>query len=128
MNLVAYSWARTNLVAGDEIVGTEAEHHANLVPWHQLVEERDVRLRVVGLSSDHRTHLEAFQEAVTKRTRLVSTWHMSNVLGAINPIEEIADIAHAVGALLLVDGAQAVPHLPVNVESLGADFYAISGH
>jgi len=128
MNLVAYSWARTNLVAGDEIVVTEAEHHANLVPWHQLVEERDVRLRVVGLSSDHRTHLEAFQEAITKRTRLVSTWHMSNVLGAINPIEEIADIAHAVGALLLVDGAQAVPHLPVNVESLGADFYAISGH
>ena len=128
MNLVAHSWARSVLEPGDEIVVTAAEHHANLVPWHLLAAERGVVVRGVGLRPDHRVDLDELEEAVGERTRLVSTWHMSNVLGAINPIARIAELAHRVGALLLVDGAQAAPHLPVDVEALGVDFYAISGH
>lgn len=128
MNLVAHSWARSVLEPGDEIVVTAAEHHANLVPWHLLAAERGVVVRGVGLRPDHRVDLDELEEVVGERTRLVSTWHMSNVLGAINPIARIAELAHRVGALLLVDGAQAAPHLPVDVEDLGVDFYAISGH
>ena len=128
MNLVAHSWARSVLEPGDEIVVTAAEHHANLVPWHLLAAERGVVVRGVGLRPDHRVDLDELEEVVGERTRLVSTWHMSNVLGVINPITRIAELAHRVGALLLVDGAQAAPHLPVNVEALGVDFYAISGH
>ncbi|MCY4354955.1 MAG: cysteine desulfurase [Truepera sp.] len=128
MNLVAHSWARSVLEPGDEIVVTAAEHHANLVPWHLLAAERGVAVRGVGLRPDHRVDLDELEEVVGERTRLVSTWHMSNVLGVINPIARIAELAHRVGALLLVDGAQAAPHLPVDVEALGADFYAISGH
>lgn len=128
MNLVAHSWARSVLKPGDEIVVTAAEHHANLVPWHLLAAERGVVVRGVGLRPDHRVDLDELEEVVGERTRLVSTWHMSNVLGAINPIARIAELAHRVGALLLVDGAQAAPHLPVDVEALGVDFYAISGH
>lgn len=128
MNLVAHSWARSVLEPGDEIVVTAAEHHANLVPWHLLAAERGVVVRGVGLRPDHRVDLDELEEVVGERTRLVSTWHMSNVLGAINPIARIAELAHRVGALLLVDGAQAAPHLPVDVEALGVDFYAISGH
>ncbi|MDE0529753.1 MAG: cysteine desulfurase [Truepera sp.] len=128
MNLVAHSWARSVLEPGDEIVVTAAEHHANLVPWHLLAAERGVVVRGVGLRPDHRVDLDELEEVVGERTRLVSTWHMSNVLGVINPIARIAELAHRVGALLLVDGAQAAPHLPVNVEALGVDFYAISGH
>ncbi len=128
MNLVAHSWARSVLEPGDEIVVTAAEHHANLVPWHLLAAERGVVVRGVGLRPDHRVDLDELEEVVGERTRLVSTWHMSNVLGVINPIARIAELAHRVGALLLVDGAQAAPHLPVDVEALGVDFYAISGH
>lgn len=128
MNLVAHSWARSVLEPGDEIIVTAAEHHANLVPWHLLAAERGVVVRGVGLRPDHRVDLDELEEVVGERTRLVSTWHMSNVLGVINPIARIAELAHRVGALLLVDGAQAAPHLPVDVEALGVDFYAISGH
>lgn len=128
MNLVAHSWGRSVLEPGDEIVVTAAEHHANLVPWHLLAAERGVVVRGVGLRPDHRVDLDELKEVVGERTRLVSTWHMSNVLGVVNPIARIAELAHRVGALLLVDGAQAAPHLPVDVEALGVDFYAISGH
>ena len=128
MNLVAHSWARSVLEPGDEIVVTAAEHHANLVPWHLLAAERGVVVRGVGLRPDHRVDLDELEEVVGERTRLVSTWHMSNVLGVINPIARISELAHRVGALLLVDGAQAAPHLRVDVEALGVDFYAISGH
>jgi cysteine desulfurase/selenocysteine lyase len=128
LNLVAWSWARANLQAGDEIIISVAEHHANLVPWHMLAAERGVVLRPVGLTPDHRFDLEAFRALLGKRTKLVSTFHMSNVLGTINPLREIAALTHEAGALLLADGAQAAPHLPVDVQELGVDFYAISGH
>ena len=128
INLVADSWARHNLNPGDEIIVGVAEHHANLVPWQRAVEERGARLRAVPLTPDHRFDLDAYRELLGERTRLVATWHMSNMLGAINPVREIADLAHEAGALVLVDGAQAAPHMPVDVQELGADFYALSGH
>lgn len=128
INLVANAWGRKHLKAGDEIILSVAEHHSNLVPWHFLAEERGVVIKTVGLSEDQRLDLDELERLLTKRTKLVSTWHMSNVLGAINPIRKIADLAHGVGALLLVDGAQAAPHLKVDVEALDADFYTLSGH
>ncbi len=128
INLVAYSWGRANLTAGDEIIVTEAEHHANLVPWHLLAAERGVVVRGARLTPEQRLDLEHLESLIGERTKLVATWHMSNVLGAVNPIAKIADMAHDAGAKLLVDGAQAAPHLKVDVAALGADFYAISGH
>ena len=128
INLVAASWGRTNLAAGDEIVLTHAEHHANLVPWQLVAQERGAVIRPVGLTPDHRVDMDAMAAAITPRTKLVTTFHMSNVLGAINPVRRIADMAHAVGAVMLVDGAQGAPHLPVAVTELGCDFYAFSGH
>jgi cysteine desulfurase/selenocysteine lyase len=128
INLVADSWARHNLRPGDELVIGVAEHHANLVPWQRVAAERGARLLAVPLTADHRFDLSAYRELLSERTRLVATWHMSNMLGGINPVRQIADLAHSVGALLMVDGAQAAPHMPVDVQALGADFYALSGH
>lgn len=128
INLVAHAWGRSTLRAGDEIVLTVAEHHANLVPWHLLAAERGVVLRAVPLGADQRVDLEAMRAAIGPRTRLVATFHVSNVLGVLNPVAEIAALAHEAGALLLVDGAQAAPHLPVDVQALGADVYVFSGH
>lgn len=128
LNLVAESWGRANLKAGDEIVLSVAEHHANLLPWQRLRDELGVVLRFVGLTDEQRLDLSALEAALGPRTRLVTTFHMSNVLGAINPLERIAELAHGVGALLLVDGAQGAPHLSVDVEALGVDLYAFSGH
>lgn len=128
INLVAYSWARHNLQEGDELLVGVAEHHANLVPWQRVVEERGAKLRAVPLTPEHRFDLDAYREMLNERTRLVATWHMSNMLGMINPVREIVDLAHAAGALVLIDGAQAAPHMRVDVQALGADFYAISGH
>lgn len=128
INLIASSWGRSQLREGDEIVLSVAEHHCNLVPWHFLREERGIVIRAVGLRDDGRLDLEELGALIGDRTKLVTTFHMSNVLGSINPIREIADMAHAAGALMLVDGAQAAPHLPVDVAALGADFYALSGH
>ena len=128
INLVAHAWGRRTLRAGDEIVVTVAEHHANLVPWHLLAAETGAVIRGVPLGSDQRVDLDALRDAVSARTKLVAVFHLSNVLGVLNPIEAIAGIAHAAGALLLVDGAQAVPHLPVDVQALGADMYVFSGH
>jgi cysteine desulfurase/selenocysteine lyase len=128
INLFAHSWGRSNLREGDEIVLSHTEHHANLVPWHLLAAERGVVIRGLELGEDHRLDLDALDGLLTERTKLVATWHMSNVLGAINPIRELAERAHAVGALLMVDGAQAAPHVPVDVEALGVDAYTLSGH
>lgn len=128
INLVAASWGRSQLRPGDEIVLTVAEHHANFVPWQVVAQERGATLRVVHLTPEHRLDMASFEAALTDRTRLVATFHMSNVLGSINPIRRIAEMAHAAGALLLVDGAQGAPHLPVDVTELGCDFYAVSGH
>ncbi len=128
LNLVVSSWGGANLAEGDEVVVTVAEHHANLVPWHFLKRERGIVIRHVGLTADQRVDLEALEQAIGPRTRVVSTFHMSNVLGVINPVRRIADMAHDAGALLVVDGAQGAPHLPVDVQALGCDFYALSGH
>jgi cysteine desulfurase/selenocysteine lyase len=128
VNLVAYAWGRANLRAGDEILSTEMEHHANIVPWQLLAQEKGARVRYLPINDDGTLKLDALDQFLTPRTRLVAVAQMSNVLGTINPVAMIAERAHAVGALCLVDGAQSVPHMPVNVQELGCDFMVFSGH
>jgi cysteine desulfurase/selenocysteine lyase len=129
INLVANAWGRANLSPVDEIVATEMEHHSNLVPWQLLAAATGATLRVAPVRVEDGTlDLEALAEAIGPRTRLVAVTHGSNVLGTINPVHAIADLAHAQGALVLVDAAQSVPHMPVDVRALGADFLAFSGH
>jgi len=128
VNLVAFTWARRALQEGDEILLTEMEHHSNLVPWLLLARERRLRLRQIPITDDGRLDLPALDRLLTRRTRLVALTHVSNVLGTVNPVAEIVERAQAAGARVLVDGAQAVPHLPVDVAALGVDFYAFSGH
>lgn len=128
INLVAYSWGRRNIGAGDEILLSEMEHHSNLIPWQILAEEKQATLRFIPVTDDGLFDLSRLDDLLTERTKLVSLVHMSNVLGTINPITEIARRAHAVGATVLVDGAQSVPHLPVDVQALDCDFLAFSGH
>ncbi len=127
INLVAQAVGRT-LGHGDEIVVTEMEHHSNLIPWQLVCRDRGAVIRAVPVTGEGLLDLDAFDRLLGPRTRVVAVAHVSNVLGTINPVAEIARRARAAGALLLVDGAQAVPHLPVNVRGLGADFYAFSGH
>ena len=128
INLVAYSWGRANIRAGDVIVYTAMEHHSNLVPWQMLAAEKGARILVIPVSDGGELDLEAFDGILAQSPRLVCVSHMSNVLGTINPVTEIAARAHAAGALVLVDAAQSVPHLAVDVQTLGADFVAFSGH
>jgi len=128
INLVAYAWGRANVGPGDEILLTEMEHHSNLVPWQLLAAERHVRLRFVPFDEHGRLVLEELDRLLSERTRLVAVTHQSNVLGTINPVAEIARRAHRVGALVLVDGAQSVPHMPVDVRELECDFLAFSAH
>lgn len=128
INLVAYSWARANLKAGDLIVLTEMEHHSNLVPWHMLQAERGVELEFIPVSEDGLLDLDAYRAFLARNPKLVSFTHMSNVLGTINPAAEIIRMAHEAGAITLVDGAQSVPHLKVDVQALDADFLAFSAH
>jgi len=128
INLVAQSWGRTHVQAGDEIVLSHLEHHANIVPWQQLAEETGAKLRIIPVDDDGRLVLDRYTALLTKRTRLVAVAHVSNVLGTIVPVTEIIEAAHRAGARVLVDGAQAAAHLPVNVQAMDADFYAFSGH
>jgi cysteine desulfurase/selenocysteine lyase len=128
INLVAYSWGRANVHAGDEIVATEMEHHANFVPWQVLAKERGARLRFIPINGEGALQLDQLDKLLNAHTKLVAVTHVSNVLGTINPVKEIAERAHAAGALCLVDGAQSAPHMPVNVLELGCDFFAFSGH
>lgn len=128
INLVAYTWARANLKAGDLVILTEMEHHSNLVPWHMLAAERGVELDFIPVTADGLLDLDAYRSLLTRDPKLVAFTHMSNVLGTVNPAAEIIRLAHAAGAVALVDGAQSVPHLAVDVQSLGADFYAFSAH
>ena len=128
INLVVHTWARRALVEGDEILLSEMEHHSNLVPWILLARERKLRLRHVPVTDEGTLDLEAFDRLLTRRTRLVALAHVSNVLGTINPVAEIVERAQAAGARVLLDGAQAAPHVPVDVAALGVDFYAFSGH
>jgi cysteine desulfurase/selenocysteine lyase len=128
INLVAYSWGRRNIDRGDAIVLTEMEHHANLVPWQLLVQERDGDLEFIPITDDGILRLDVFEVLLRLKPKLVAFTHVSNTLGTINPVAEMVEMAHAAGALVLVDGAQAVPHVSVDVEALGADFYVFSGH
>ena len=128
INLVAYTWARANLKAGDLIILTEMEHHSNLVPWIMLASERGVQLEFIPVTGDGTLDLEAYRGLLARNPKLVAFSGMSNVLGTINPVAEIVRLAHAAGALALVDGAQSVPHLPVDVQALGVDFLAFSAH
>ncbi|HAX68276.1 MAG TPA: cysteine desulfurase [Anaerolineae bacterium] len=128
INLVAYSWARANLKAGDLVILTEMEHHSNLVPWHMLQAERGIELDFIPVTDDGVLDLEAYRTLLARTPKLVSFTHMSNVLGTINPAAEIIGMAHSAGAIVLVDGAQSVPHLTVDVQALDADFYAFSAH
>jgi cysteine desulfurase/selenocysteine lyase len=128
INLVAYSWGRRNIRRGDVIVLTEMEHHANLVPWQLLAQEQDADLEFIPITDDGRLRLDVYDVLLGLKPKLVAFTHVSNTLGTINPVHELVDKAHAAGALALVDGAQAVPHVPVDVADIGADFYAFSGH
>jgi cysteine desulfurase/selenocysteine lyase len=128
INLVAYAWGRANVRAGDEILITEMEHHSNLVPWQMLAAERNARLLVVPFDDQGMLIMDEFDRLLSERTKLIALTHQSNVLGTINPVRELAAKAHAAGALVLVDGAQSVPHMPVDVQALGVDFYAFSAH
>ena len=129
INLVASAYGRTNVREGDEIVITALEHHANFVPWQQLAIEKKARLRICDLTEDHRIDLDCLSGLISAKTRIVAVNHVSNALGAINPVRDIARIVREKSdAILVVDGAQGVPHLPVGFDDLGADFYAFSGH
>ena len=128
INLVAYSWGRRNIGRGDSIVLTEMEHHANLVPWQILVQEKDGDLEFIPITDDGLLRLEVYEALLHLKPKLVAFTHISNMLGTINPVKELTEMAHAAGALVLVDGAQAVPHVPVDVQEIGADFYVFSGH
>jgi cysteine desulfurase/selenocysteine lyase len=128
INLVAYSWGRSNLKSGDRVLLTEMEHHSNIVPWQILAEERDIQLDFVPVTDDGKLDLDAYSRLLESKPRLVGFTHMSNMLGTINPVKQMTAEAHDAGALVLVDGAQSVPHLPVNLVDLDVDFYAFSAH
>lgn len=128
INLVAMTWAWSNLRPGDEIVLTLLEHHSNLVPWQLVAERTGAKLRYVDIDDEGRLRLDQLDALLSERTRLVAVGHVSNTLGTINPVREIVERAHAVGAKVLVDGAQAAPHVKIDVQALGCDFYALSGH
>jgi cysteine desulfurase / selenocysteine lyase len=128
INLVAYSWGRANIGEGDRIVLTEMEHHSNIVPWYQLAEEKGAVLEFAPITDEGLLDMEALSRILKGGAKLVCVAHVSNVLGTINPVTEIARMAHEAGALLVVDGAQAGPKLGLDMPSLGADFYALTGH
>jgi cysteine desulfurase / selenocysteine lyase len=128
INIVAQSYGRANVGEGDEIVITHMEHHSNIIPWQQLAREKGAVLKFIDLEEDGTITLDKVRETVTERTKIVSIMHVSNVLGTVNPIKEITEIAHANGAVMVVDGAQAAPHMKVDVGQLDCDFYAFSGH
>ncbi|MBC1768686.1 cysteine desulfurase [Listeria welshimeri] len=128
INLVVDSYAEANIEAGDEIVISYLEHHSNLIPWQQLAKRKGAVLKYIELEEDGTISVEQAQKTISEKTKIVALAHVSNVLGTITPIREIAAIAHEFGAVILVDGAQAVPHMEVNVVDLDADFYAFSGH
>ena len=128
LNLVAYSYALSHLQSGDEVLVSIMEHHSNLLPWQLVCERTGAQLRFLECEKDGSLDAEKAVQAVTPRTKLVALTQLSNVLGAEYPVRAVADAAHAVGAVMVVDGAQSTPHIPVDVKALGADFFACSGH
>jgi cysteine desulfurase/selenocysteine lyase len=128
INLVSSSWGRTNVREGDEIIVSAMEHHSNIVPWQMLCEETGAKLRVIPMNERGELILEEYEKLLNPRTRMVAFCHVSNALGTINPAKQMIEMAHKVGSLVLVDGAQAAPHLTIDVQALDADFYTFSGH
>ncbi|WP_458738124.1 cysteine desulfurase [Bacillus pumilus] len=128
LNTVAISYARANLKEGDEIVITHMEHHANIIPWQQAAKATGATLKYIPLQEDGTLSLEDVKQTITHQTKIVAVTHVSNVLGTINPIKEIAKIAHDHGAIIVVDGAQSTPHMQIDVQDLDCDFFAFSGH
>jgi cysteine desulfurase/selenocysteine lyase len=128
LNLVAHSWGRGNLGPGDRILLTEMEHHSNVVPWYLLARERGAELDWAPVTDEGRLDLDAFRGLLQREPKVVAVAHVSNVLGTVNPIDEIARLAHEAGAVVVVDGAQAAPKMTLDVPALGADFYAFTGH
>lgn len=128
LNIVAQSYGRANVGEGDEIVITHMEHHSNIIPWQQLAKEKGATLKFIDLEEDGTLSIDKVREVITEKTKIVAIMHVSNVLGTMNPIQEITEIAHANGAVMVVDGAQAAPHMQVDVQKLDCDFYAFSGH
>ncbi|MBV9465440.1 MAG: aminotransferase class V-fold PLP-dependent enzyme, partial [Solirubrobacterales bacterium] len=128
INLVAYAWGRQNVGRGDLVVLTEMEHHSNIVPWQILCQDREAELAYVPVLGDGQLDLDALEQLLAREPKLVALVHVSNVLGTINPVAQVVQRAHAVGAIVLVDGTQAVPQLPVDLRALDADFYAWTGH
>jgi len=128
INLVAYSWGRANISEGDEILLTQMEHHSNLIPWQQLAKEKGATVRYVPVTPQGTLELNGLENLFDARTKMMALPHVSNSLGTINPVEKIAAEARRRGVMLLVDGAQGAPHLPVDVQAIGADFYAFSAH
>ncbi len=128
INLVAQTWGQTNLSIEDELIISSLEHHSNIVPWQILCEKTGAKLKVVDVKPNGEFNFEHFQELLNDRTKLVAVGHISNALGVINPVSEIIQLAHDVGAKVLIDGAQAMPHLKIDVQQLDCDFYAFSGH
>lgn len=129
INLVAQTWGRAHLAAGDVVLSTVMEHHANIVPWQMLATEKGIRVQYVPMHDDGTLDMEAYKRFLSEGSvKLVVVVHSSNVLGTVNPVEEMAELAHEAGALILVDGAQSVPHMPVDVQAMDCDFLAFSGH
>lgn len=128
LNLVAASFGEQNIQAGDEILVSIMEHHSNLLPWQQLAKRKQAKLNFIEINSDGLLDIENLKSKISSKTKIVALTHVSNVLGTINPIKELTDLAHEKGAIVVVDGAQAVGHFPINVAELNVDFYAFSGH
>lgn len=128
INLVAASWGRANVQRGDTIIVTAMDHHSNIVPWQILCQEKGATLRMVEITEDGRVDLSDFGRALETRPKLVAFPYVSNSLGTVNPAAQLTKLAHAAGALVLVDGAQATPHMTVDIQAIGCDFYALSGH
>ncbi len=128
INLIASSWGRKYLNPGDEVIISTMEHHSNIVPWQLICEERQAKLKIIPITRSGELCMDVYAEMLSDRTRLVATLHVSNALGTINPVDKIIELAHARGVPVLLDGAQAVPHMHIDVQALDVDFYAFSGH
>jgi cysteine desulfurase / selenocysteine lyase len=128
INIVASCFGRNSLNKGDEVIISAMEHHSNIVPWQMICDEREAVLKVIPINNNGELLMEEYKNLLSIKTKLVAVTHISNTLGTINPVKEIIDLAHQKGALVLLDGAQAVPHIKVDVQDLGCDFYAFSGH
>ncbi|MCC5905897.1 MAG: cysteine desulfurase [Balneolaceae bacterium] len=128
INLVANSYGLAHFSEGDEVILSEMEHHANIVPWQMVAEKTGAVIKVIPVTDSGELDLEAYKKLLTPRTKMVAVVHVSNALGTVNPVKEITDLAHEAGSVVLIDGAQAVPHQKVDVQEIGADFYAFSAH